>query len=113
MVLVLSLWDDVLTKMNWLDSATPSKDGKRTAADPGVKRGPCTMTAGDPLQLRGQYPSAHVLYTNIMVGELGSTFTPEAAAMCATSAAAVASWLLPEAMATSSIRSLVEAHGFR
>ena len=80
MVLVLSLWDDVLTKMNWLDSATPSKDGKRTAADPGVKRGPCTMTAGDPLQLRGQYPSAHVLYTNIMVGELGSTFTPEAQA---------------------------------
>jgi len=80
MVLVLSLWDDMLTKMNWLDSATPSKDGTRTAADPGVKRGPCTMTAGDPSTLRGQHPTANVLYTNIMVGEIGSTFTPEAQA---------------------------------
>jgi len=80
MVLVLSLWDDMLTKMKWLDSATPSKDGTRTVADPGVKRGPCAMTAGNPAQIRGQYPTAHTTYTNIMIGELGSTFTPEAQA---------------------------------
>jgi len=78
MVLVLSLWDDAATKMKWLDGATPSADGTRTAADPGVKRGPCAMSAGDPAQLRGQYPNAHAIYTNIKVGEIGSTYTKEA-----------------------------------
>jgi len=78
MVLVLSLWDDEATKMKWLDGATPSADGTRTAADPGVKRGPCSMESGAPSQLRGQYPNAHAIYTNIKVGEIGSTFTKRA-----------------------------------
>jgi len=78
MVLVLSLWDDAATKMKWLDGSTPSADGTRTAADPGVKRGPCLMASGNPSQLRSQHPNTHAIYTNIKVGEIGSTYTKKA-----------------------------------
>jgi len=71
MVLVLSLWDDMLTKMNWLDSTTPAS---RPASQPGVVRGPCSRESGDPMQLRTQHPDATVSYSNIMVGEIGSTY---------------------------------------
>jgi len=75
MVLVLSLWDDALTQMAWLDSATPTDDPVRFPLDkPGVKRGPCAAGAGDPKKLRSQFPNAHVKFSNIMVGEIGSTY---------------------------------------
>merc|ERR1719384_330824 len=67
MVLVLSLWDDKLTNMNWLDSKTG--DGK------GGNRGPCSRTAGAPENVRAKYPDAFATYTNFMYGEIDSTYT--------------------------------------
>merc|ERR1712060_763527 len=78
MVLVLSLWDDMLTKMDWLDSETPSKIHPKNF--PGTKRGPCSMQAGDPNMLRSQSPNSKVHYTNIMVGEIDSTYGPNVGA---------------------------------
>jgi hypothetical protein len=78
MVLVLSLWDDMLTKMVWLDSETPSKVHPKNF--PGTKRGPCSRQAGDPNMLRSQSPNSKVHYTNIMVGEIGSTYGPNVGA---------------------------------
>ena len=78
MVLVLSLWDDMLTKMDWLDSETPSKIHPKNF--PGTKRGPCSMQAGDPNTLRSQSPNSKVHYTNIMVGEIDSTYGPNVGA---------------------------------
>jgi len=63
MVLVLSLWDDTASFMNWLDS----KDSK------GRDRGSCDPTAGDPATLRPQHGSAHVEYSNVRFGDIGST----------------------------------------
>merc|ERR1719305_1349278 len=78
MVLVLSLWDDMLTKMVWLDSETRSKVHPK--GSPGTKRGPCSIQAGDPHMLRGQSPNSKVHYTNIMVGEIDSTYGPNVGA---------------------------------
>jgi len=75
MVLVLSLWDDMLTKMDWLDSETKSKIHPK--GFPGRKRGPCSIEAGNPKTLRGQHPNANVQYTNVMVGEIDSTYGPK------------------------------------
>merc|ERR1712232_830043 len=78
MVLVLSLWDDKLTNMNWLDSH--AGHGK------GSHRGPCSKSVGAPEIVRAKYPNAYATYTNIMYGEIGSTYTagpsakPEASA---------------------------------
>merc|ERR1712045_410301 len=77
-VLVLSLWDDKLTSMNWLDS--------KAGRGKGSNRGPCSQTAGAPDIVRAKYPNAFAKYTNIMYGEIDSTYTagpnakPEAAA---------------------------------
>eukprot|EP00418_Pyrodinium_bahamense_P075797 CAMPEP_0179058146 /NCGR_PEP_ID=MMETSP0796-20121207/24700_1 /TAXON_ID=73915 /ORGANISM="Pyrodinium bahamense, Strain pbaha01" /LENGTH=465 /DNA_ID=CAMNT_0020754889 /DNA_START=90 /DNA_END=1485 /DNA_ORIENTATION=- len=72
MVLVVSLWDDELTKMNWLDSAAPTDNLKRyPLSKPGVQRGPCSTDAGDPQRLRSMYGEAFVKYSSVMVGEIG------------------------------------------
>jgi len=70
MVLVLSLWDDAATHMDWLDAASPSDLSQAT---PGVLRGPCSTGAGEPETLRAQSPDATVAITNIRYGEIGST----------------------------------------
>merc|ERR1719414_986642 len=86
----------MLTKMNWLDSTTPIS---RPSSQPGVMRGPCSRDAGDPTQLRGQYPDAHVTYSNIMVGEIGTTYGAAAkkakAAAAATPVSAPAPMTVP------------------
>merc|ERR1711963_553754 len=69
-VLVLSLWDDKLTNMNWLDS--------KTGTNKGGDRGPCSPTSGAPDNVRAKYPNAFATYTNIMYGEIGSTYTAAA-----------------------------------
>jgi len=80
MVLVLSLWDDTLTRMLWLDSYT-----KNNKTRVGNYRGPCDTSSGVPSQLRGTHGDAFVTYTNFMYGEINSTYTagksskPEAA----------------------------------
>eukprot|EP00931_Biecheleriopsis_adriatica_P083684 TRINITY_DN5733_c0_g1_i1.p1 TRINITY_DN5733_c0_g1~~TRINITY_DN5733_c0_g1_i1.p1 ORF type:complete len:122 (+),score=31.65 TRINITY_DN5733_c0_g1_i1:51-368(+) len=71
MVLVMSLWDDSLANMLWLDSDYPLGE---PASKPGVARGPCLTTSGKPSYVREKYPSAAVKYYDIKVGTIGSTY---------------------------------------
>ncbi|KAB8339344.1 hypothetical protein FH972_022277 [Carpinus fangiana] len=71
MVLTMSVWVDYSAHMRWLDSSYP--DGK---TGPGVVRGPCATSTGDPADLRSAYPNAQVQFSNIKVGDIGSTFGP-------------------------------------
>eukprot|EP01133_Synstelium_polycarpum_P011933 gene11933-13903_t len=73
MVLVMSLWDDYAANMLWLDSSYPV-DG---ANNPGVARGSCSTTSGNPIDVESQHPNAYVIYSNIKIGPINSTFTPE------------------------------------
>mmetsp|Transcript_91759 Transcript_91759/g.165699 ORF Transcript_91759/g.165699 Transcript_91759/m.165699 type:complete len:487 (-) Transcript_91759:329-1789(-) len=73
MVLVLSLWDDSLSNMLWLDSQYPTS-AEPTA--PGVTRGPCKATTGAPEYLRAKYPTASIRFSDIKVGTIGSTLGP-------------------------------------
>jgi cellulose 1,4-beta-cellobiosidase len=72
MVLVLSVWDDHAVAMNWLDSNYPTT---ADATKPGVARGRCDATAGEPKNVESQHPDASVVYSNIKLGALNSTFT--------------------------------------
>merc|ERR1712203_1347369 len=72
MVLVLSLWDDTDVDMKWLDATYPSNEPPRT---PGVLRGPCPGDAtSEPKYLRATVPDAHATFSQIKVGDIGSTF---------------------------------------
>lgn len=71
MVLVMSLWADFYAHMLWLDSAYPLD---KPITDPGVARGPCATTSGDPVQVEQQQPNAHVMYYNVKYGAINSTF---------------------------------------
>lgn len=70
MVLVMSLWDDHAANMLWLDSTYPT-----TSTSPGAARGTCDTSSGDPSTVESTYPNAYVVYSNIKVGPLGSTFS--------------------------------------
>jgi len=70
-VLAVSIWDDALSHMKWLDSSLG--DGSK----PGEVRGPCKRSAGAPEELRAKYGDASVKYTNFMFGELDSTYTAD------------------------------------
>jgi cellulose 1,4-beta-cellobiosidase len=67
MVLVLSLWDDYLSHMLWLDSTVPPNSTK-----PGAARGPCPTDSGDPGKLEPG-SKAYVTYSRIRFGEIGTT----------------------------------------
>jgi cellulose 1,4-beta-cellobiosidase len=70
MVLVMSLWDDPDAHMLWLDSDYPvNKD----PSVPGVHRGTCSRSTGDPKDVESQNPNSSVKYMNIKVGHIGST----------------------------------------
>ena len=71
MVLVMSLWDDHAVHMLWLDSNYPLNKSPST---PGVARGSCSTSSGDPKDVESQHPDASVTYSNIKYGDLGSTF---------------------------------------
>ncbi|KAJ5227633.1 uncharacterized protein N7469_007639 [Penicillium citrinum] len=71
MVLVMSLWDDHHSDMLWLDSNYPTTAASTT---PGVARGTCDISSGDPDFVESTYPNAYVKYSNIKVGSLGSTY---------------------------------------
>lgn len=76
MVLALSLWDDNIANMLWLDSSYhPGHD----LASPGSLRGTCNVTSGVPKDVRAAYPTAQVVYGNIKFGDIGSTFNAAAA----------------------------------
>jgi len=70
-VLVMSLWDDYAAHMLWLDSNYPTD---KPASQPGVARGPCPTSSGVPRDVESQYPNAYVRFSNIKVGEIGSTY---------------------------------------
>jgi cellulose 1,4-beta-cellobiosidase len=72
MVLVMSIWDDTAAHMLWLDSSYPAdKTG------PGVARGPCDTSTGEPGQTRAKYPDSLVKYSNIKFGAVGTTFNTD------------------------------------
>ena len=71
MVLVMSLWDDHAVDMLWLDSKYPANGTK-----PGTERGPCNTSSGKPEDVESQSPDATVVYGDIKVGTIGSTFKP-------------------------------------
>jgi cellulose 1,4-beta-cellobiosidase len=72
MVLVLSIWDDHTAKMLWLDSNYPlDKD----ASTPGVARGTCATSSGEPTDVETNAPNSQVIYSNIKFGDIGSTYT--------------------------------------
>lgn len=72
MVLALSIWDDHAANMLWLDSSyPPTKD----TSSPGVTRGPCSPSSGVPADVEAQSASASVTYSNIKVGDIGTTFS--------------------------------------
>ncbi|KAJ8515059.1 hypothetical protein ONZ45_g7490 [Pleurotus djamor] len=71
MVLVMSVWDDHEAKMLWLDSNYPTD---KTASTPGVARGACATTSGDPKDVESASPNAQVTFSNIKTGPIGSTF---------------------------------------
>lgn len=70
MVLVLSLWDDYSVNMLWLDSTYPT-DG----TSPGDARGTCSTSSGVPATVESQSPNAQVIYSDIKVGPIGSTYS--------------------------------------
>ena len=70
MVLVMSLWDDYGSHMKWLDGVFPPNADPN---QPGVAKGPCPASSGDPNDLRKNYPNSYLSMTNIKVGTIGST----------------------------------------
>ncbi|GLI77322.1 hypothetical protein PoHVEF18_005611 [Penicillium ochrochloron] len=72
MVLVMSIWDDHNSNMLWLDSNYPTNS---TATDPGVARGTCSTSSGDPTTVESESASAKVIFSNIKVGPIGSTYS--------------------------------------
>jgi cellulose 1,4-beta-cellobiosidase len=71
MVLVMSLWDDYSVDMLSLDSDYPTTANPAT---PGIARGSCATTSGNPPQVESQYGSSKVIFSNIKSGDLGSTY---------------------------------------
>ncbi|KAF8904039.1 family 7 glycoside hydrolase, partial [Mucidula mucida] len=72
MALVLSLWDDHAVNMLWLDSNYPTD---ADASQPGIARGTCSTSSGEPTDVESQNANAQVTYSNIRFGPLNSTFT--------------------------------------
>jgi cellulose 1,4-beta-cellobiosidase len=71
MVLVMSLWDDYYADCLWLDSTYPTDSDPSV---PGNARGTCPITSGVPATVESQDPSAYVIFENIKVGAINSTF---------------------------------------
>jgi cellulose 1,4-beta-cellobiosidase len=71
MVLALSIWDDHTANMLWLDSDYPTD---KSASTPGVSRGPCATSSGDPKNVESQSPGASVTFSNIKFGDLNTTY---------------------------------------
>lgn len=71
MVLVMSLWDDHYSDMLWLDSDYPTT---ANANDSGVSRGTCAASSGKPDTIESSEASSTVIFSNIKVGPIGSTY---------------------------------------
>lgn len=55
--------------MLWLDSVYPPEE----AGQPGTHRGDCPTDSGVPDEVIAQHPDAHVVWSNIRFGPVGST----------------------------------------
>lgn len=77
MVLTLSIWDDALTRMLWLDSSkiAADKDPKQV----GQTRGPCSFKSGNAEKMHESNKDASVTFTDVKSGPIGSTFKEDAA----------------------------------
>ncbi|EPS30494.1 putative 1,4-beta-D-glucan cellobiohydrolase A [Penicillium oxalicum] len=73
MVLVMSLWDDHNSNMLWLDGEKYPTDAAASKA--GVSRGTCSTDSGKPSTVESESGSAKVVFSNIKVGSIGSTFS--------------------------------------
>ncbi|GAB9474548.1 hypothetical protein Gpo141_00011668 [Globisporangium polare] len=71
LVLTMSLWTDHDANCLWLDSSYPLS---RSPTELGVTRGTCATTSGVPAQVEAQSPDATIKYSNVRVGEIGSTY---------------------------------------
>jgi len=71
MVLVLSIWGDFFAHMLWLDSNYPTD---KDPSQPGIARGECSTSSGNPKDLINSNPGATVIFSNIKYGPIGSTF---------------------------------------
>lgn len=69
-VLTLSLWTDHAANCLWLDSSYPLN---KSPSLPGVARGTCATTSGVPKDVEAAVPGATVKYSNIRIGDIGST----------------------------------------
>merc|ERR1711976_438670 len=67
-VLVMSLWDDHYANMLWLDSTYPVD-----SSDPTAVRGTCSTTSGVPAEVESAQANAHVIFSDIKIGPIGST----------------------------------------
>merc|ERR1712107_299478 len=67
-VLVMSLWDDHYANMLWLDSTYPVD-----STDPGALRGYCSTDSGKPTDVESAQANAHVIFSDIKFGPIGST----------------------------------------
>ncbi|QSZ36300.1 hypothetical protein DSL72_007426 [Monilinia vaccinii-corymbosi] len=72
MVLVMSIWDDHTADMLWLDAPYPAS---KSASAPGVTRGSCSASSGNPKDVEATSPGASVTYSNIRWGPINSTYT--------------------------------------
>ncbi|KAF2112341.1 glycoside hydrolase [Lophiotrema nucula] len=72
MVLALSVWDDHAVNMLWLDSTYPTD---ADATKPGIARGTCATTSGVPTDIEASQGNSQVIYSNIKIGALNSTFS--------------------------------------
>jgi len=70
-VLVMSIWDDHAARMLWLDSSYPLT---ADPSSPGVTRGRCATTSGEPKEIETANANASVTYSNIRFGDIGSTY---------------------------------------
>lgn len=68
MVLVMSIWQDSGSFMQWLDGQTGD------VSVPGNLRGPCSTTSGQPAEIAADYPDAAVTFSDIKVGDIGTTY---------------------------------------
>jgi cellulose 1,4-beta-cellobiosidase len=71
MVLVMSLWDDHSANMLWLDSTYPTTASSTT---PGAARGSCDISSGEPTDVETNNANSYVVFSNIKVGPIGSTY---------------------------------------
>ena len=71
MVLSFALWLDSTAHMLWLDSNYPTD---RDPTQPGVSSGPCATDSGVPADVLREQPYAAVTFSNIKIGDIGSTY---------------------------------------